>query len=107
MLSFATFLGGAQTQSFGANADLNIRKGRVVRALATAGSLKLRLPVATGLLHGCEHAVVLNQGANAFDLCDSAGTVLKDLAVGQAAVVGLLTAGNPGTWAIVRLAIAF
>lgn len=108
-MSQAVFLGaagpnvpGAQTVSFAVDTDLNLRKGRLVRALATASSKKLRLPAAADLLHGQGHAWILSQGSQAFDLCDSAGTVLKNLPVGKAAIVSLLTAGTPGTWAVSR-----
>ena len=107
MISFAAFLGNAQTVSFGSNTDLNLRKGRRVRALATAGSLKLRLPVATGLQLGGPYAIVSNDGSNAFDLCDSAGTVVKNVPTGKGVVVGLADNSTAaGVWGAVRLAVA-
>lgn len=107
MISFATFCKGAQEVSFGSSTTPNWALGRMVLATATAPSLGLLMPVATGLPLGTDHALILNVGSNDFWVTDKDGVGIKQIVVGKAAMVGLADNSTAaGTWSAVLLAIA-
>ena len=103
-MTFAAFLRGAQEISFGSSTSLSFASGRYVLATATTTSLDLKMPVATGHQMGEGVCVIVNDGANSFDVADKDGVTIQTLAAGKAAYVGLYDNSTAaGSWAAVLL----
>ena len=84
MLTQQAFFGGAQHVSTGTSKGVVFAIGKVVIVETTVGGLFIRTPSARTLKTGGLQGVIVNAGANSFDLQDAGGNVLVSMAAGDA-----------------------
>lgn len=105
MIDMAGFMGGAQEKSFGANASVDLRLGRLVTATATTTGLELTVKTSPKAVFGAKHGWILNVGVNDFDLVDEDGDLIVTIPDGYGAVLGLFQT-SPWLWLATLMQIA-
>lgn len=99
MISANVHYGGARTVTIAADTTMQAGLGRVWIVTASSAGLRLRTPSARIMRLGGPQFMVVNAGAESFDLCDNLFGVLRTMAPGDAASVWLSSnATTQGDW---------
>jgi len=96
MISLARFFGGARYSSSGVDFTLNWYGASTHTVNATAGGVDVTLPPTTAhdLGAGGPVFLVLNVGANSFDLLASGGGAVATVPAGDAAILSINASGG-------------
>lgn len=93
MISEREHYGGGLYQSFGADLTISRGNGSHRTLVATTTGLKVKCEAMTNWRYRPKRRLLTlyNAGANAFDFCNSAGTVVLNVAAGKVAFVDLIS----------------
>lgn len=101
MIAEAAFYGGAKDQTTGSAVTVNFTLYRVHTVSTTSAGLNIKLQSARQLKTGGVTGVVVNAGANSFNLIDNSNNLLLVMAAGDSAVLGLIdNTTAAGSWIV-------